>query len=820
MTLKERLIELLHRRDYVPQGYKELASTLELNYSDKLKLKKVCKELLDEGTIARIKKDRFCVPKDADLASGPVKFRASGSATVEVVPEDGGPSDIFHIRAEDTHTAFHGDQALVRIKANSRSQRRQDGTNEAFRYARIIRILKRRRETFVGTLRRKRNFFYVIPDDPRFGQDFLVSPPEPLKCGKTPEEGDKVVVRLLDWEQRHLNPVAEIESLLGETHTPMAEYLGILHKYGLDPEFPDAVMREAEKIAPTVKKRDLKGRQDCRKTLTLTIDPVDAKDFDDALSLETTPEGDLIIGVHVADVSAYVKHNSKLDREAQKRCNSTYLVGSVIPMLPHKLSSGICSLVEGEDRLTKTVFFTFSKNGILKDHSFANTVICSDKRFTYEEAYALLKEDDLSAARNVPHPKKHQTGHPGRALTDMLDKELKKYQKAIRSLWDIAGRMRAVRMREGSLDFDMPEVKILLDEEGYADSILNCAYDESHQLIEEFMLAANEAVAKTLNGFSLPYISRVHDKPDAGRLNELRETLMDYGIKTGDLSNKKEVTKLLKMLKTHPQGYTLKIEFLRGLKQACYRAEADGHYGLHKAFYAHFTSPIRRYSDLIVHRILDHYLVKSGHETAQASHPHVYSKADLVSMSEQISLSERNSTEAERDSTKIKLLEFFDRELLKEKKTSFPAVITDIRNHGMFIELTDSMAFGMVHLSTLTDDLYFVREGGACLVGRRSGRKFCSGQTVHVMIERVDRFKRQMDFRLTEFSGQTKKRGKGKPGNRLRNAPKNGSKRPVKSAQKGSTKSTPKGAPGVVSKSVSKDAPKNVPKKRPKKRNR
>ena len=454
--------------------------------------------------------------------------------------------------------------------------------------------------------------------------------------------------------------------------------------------------------------------------------------------------------------------------------------------------------------LTKTVFFTFSKKGILKDHSFANTVICSDKRFTYEEAYALLKDDDLAVARNVPHPKKHQTGHPGRALTEVPDKELKKYQKAIRSLWEIAGRMRAVRMREGSLDLDMPEVKILLDEEGYADRILNCAYDESHQLIEEFMLAANEAVAKTLHGFNLPYISRVHDKPDSGRLNELRDTLMDYGIKTGDLANKKEVTKLLNILKTHPQGYTLKIEFLRSLKQACYRAQADGHYGLHKTFYAHFTSPIRRYSDLIVHRILDHYLVKSGHATAQASHPHVYTKADLVNMSQQISLSERNSTEAERDSTKVKLLEFFERELLKEKKTSFPAVITDIRNHGMFIELTESMAFGMVHLSTLTDDLYFVREGGACLVGRRSRRKFCTGQTVHVMVERVDRFKRQMDFRLAEFSGQGKKRSKGNASPASKRTPKRSSQR----------------APKAAAKNAPKDAPKSVPKKRPKKRNR
>ncbi|OYV48398.1 MAG: 3'-5' exonuclease, partial [Verrucomicrobia bacterium 21-51-4] len=320
--------------------------------------------------------------------------------------------------------------------------------------------------------------------------------------------------------------------------------------------------------------------------------------------------------MHIADVNAYVKQGTALDKEAQARGNSTYLVGTVIPMLPHVLSNGLCSLVEAQDRLTKTVFLTFDAQLKLVNTEFANSVICSRKRLSYPQAFAFLKEDNLKTLRTLPSPPAHQTGATGRPLSELNDPELLEIQKTLRLFWRIAHKLRSERMEAGSLDLDMPEVKIYVDKDGYADRIERVANDISHQLIEEFMLAANEAIAKALYTAQMPLISRVHDKPDDNRLNEYRDYLSTFRIHTGDLTVRKSVVKLLEQLKTHPQAHHLRIEFLKSLKQACYRARADGHYGLHKAHYTHFTSPIRRYSDLVVHRLFDSLLIKQGLDTA------------------------------------------------------------------------------------------------------------------------------------------------------------------------------------------------------------
>ena len=340
------------------------------------------------------------------------------------------------------------------------------------------------------------------------------------------------------------------------------------------------------------------GALDYRAIPVFTIDPDDAKDFDDALSIEQLG-GDTRVGIHIADVSSYVKPGTAIDREARERGNSTYLVGTVIPMLPEKLSNGLCSLVEAQDRLCKAVFLTFGPDIRIKQTDFANTVIRSRKRLTYKQAYALLFENSLEKIRALPVPPKHQTGSTGRALRDLNDWELSDLQSWIRSLWRIASALRMARMAHGSLDLDMPETKIFVDPQGYADRLERIEQDESHQLIEEFMLAANEAVARPDRGThsACRRLYRVHDNPDAEKLNDYRQFVSTFGIKVGDLSRREEVVKLLAILKTHPQGYTLRTQFLRSLKKACYRATPDGHYGLHKKDYTHFTSPIRRYSD-------------------------------------------------------------------------------------------------------------------------------------------------------------------------------------------------------------------------------
>ncbi len=756
MELDHRIIKLLGETDYVPMKVEELAAVLKLSKNESRKLRRVIHKLLDDGTIARVKKDRFVLPKDADLISGVIKFRASGSALLwpDAKPGERSPEPL-NIRAEDTHTALHKDKVLARLSEDegryqnrrNRKREKRPHADPEHRLARVIRILQRASETITGTLQKARMFHYVVPDDPRFPQDILVPPPEQSAFFPKPKTGDKVVVRLHEWKQRHLNPEGELIEVLGESHEPGAEFKALLHNYKLSPEFPREVSEQVLEIPQKVSKKALKGRRDMREVLTFTIDPTDAKDFDDALSVEQVAEGTRV-GIHIADVSAYVRTGTPLDKEARRRGNSTYLVGTVIPMLPHALSNGICSLVEGEDRMTKSVFITFGKSNQILDTDFANTVIRSAKRFTYEQAYALMTLDDLDAIRSTPLPPSHQTGSTGRPLEEVSDKELRLLQRAVKRLWKIAEKLRRDRMRGGSLDFDMPETKIFVDEKGYADRIVTIEYDESHQLIEEFMLAANEAIARKLHGVRLPYISRVHDDPDAEKLNELRDEMILNGLMCGDLTQRKEVTKLLAKIKKHPQAHLLRVKFLRSLKQACYRAEADGHYGLNKQFYAHFTSPIRRYADLSVHRQFDFQLSRDNHDTAPARPPKPYEQHELQTLAEHISRTEQNSTEAERESQKIKLMEFFERQLEKPQPDKFDAVITDVKNHGFFVELTEAGAFGMVHISTLRDDIYRLDGDRSAMVGRKHKRRFGIGETILVQVDRVDRFKRQIDFRV------------------------------------------------------------------------
>lgn len=755
MELERKIIEALSRADYVPLNQPDLAKALDLSKRENKQFRRTLHKLLDDGLVAKVKGDRFVLPKDADLVSGTIKFRQSGRALLLPDAQPGKPPmEPLTILAEDTGVSLHEDKVLVRLYSDKDQRRRirdrRFRAKEGETLARVIRVLHRAHPTLTGTLKQSRTYHHVVPDDPRIIHDILVPPPERAEVFPKPREGDKVVVRLLEWKMRHLNPEGIITEVLGKTHEPGAEFKAILHKFKLETTFPDAVLNEVADIPDKVSSREAKGRMDYRKKFTLTIDPDDAKDFDDALSFEETGKGGCRIGVHIADVSSYVKPGSQLDKEARRRGNSTYLVGCVIPMLPQALSNGICSLVEDEDRLTKAVFLDFDRNGKLTGTAFANTVIRSSKRLTYRQAYAFLKNDDIAEVRGTPLPPAHQTGSTGRALTEVDDKEMVKIQQTIRRFWDIASRMRSARMAKGSLDLDMSEVKIFVDENGYADRIESIENDESHQLIEEFMLAANEAVAKAFFDASIPYISRVHDEPDPDKLYELRDHMMTVGIAVGDLTNRPEVTRLLTKINAHPQSYPLKIQFLRSLKQACYRAQADGHYGLYKTFYAHFTSPIRRYADLVVHRIFDFYLAKHGLDTAPARASMKYSKGDLDGISDHLTITEQNSTEAERESVKIKLLEFFEREAAKKEPSVFEAIITDVKNHGMFIELTESLAFGMVHISTLRDDLYTLTDDGTALQGRRRRKKYVLGQTIKVAVERVDRFKRQIDFHIVE----------------------------------------------------------------------
>jgi len=794
MTLRERLLALLQKPAYSPATETELLRQLGLHKKRRASLAHELRLLLSSGEAVRTPDDRIRPSRDRnrdreksaaveprklfsptarrppaiaagqkpaatkprepapirsfspgrDEVVGRIQFRAGGSAFVSPenpqtgVATPGEPS--VQIFPEDTHVALPGDRVLVRIFVGRKGKRVGE------RIGGVERVLERGRATIVGDLRRSGRDYVVAPDDPRFVYEVQVNDPAKSGIKPVPQPGDKVAVKLHEWKRRHDPLTGELESRLGRTHEPRAELLGIFLKYNLATEFPADVEREAAALPDRVQARELAHRLDYREHAVFTIDPDDAKDFDDALSYETLEGGDVRIGIHIADVSTYVRPGTALDREAQRRGNSTYLVGVVIPMLPEKLSNGLCSLVEAQDRLCKAVFLTFAKNGRLRDTSFANTVIRSRKRLTYKQAHALLFENDLARVRALPLPPKHQTGSTGRALSSLSDAELVDLQSWIRALWKIASRLRKDRMAHGSLDLDMPETKIFVDEHGYADRLEKVEHDESHQLIEEFMLAANEAVARLTRTHSLPSLYRVHDEPDPEKLDEYRQLLATFDIHVGDLSKREQIVRLLEILRTHPQGYTLRTQLLRSLKKAAYRGTHDGHFGLNKKDYTHFTSPIRRYSDLVVHRVFDFYLVKhAGHPPAHG-HPG-YNIAHIESLGEHLSLTEISSAEAERESVKIKLLEFFERELEKKKKTPFAAVITDVRPNGFFVELVESMTFGFVSTATLSDDHYVLNNAGTTLTGRRHKRHFALNGRLDVVVERVDRFKRLIDFR-------------------------------------------------------------------------
>src|SRR5213079_30728 len=416
--------------------------------------------------------------------------------------------------------------------------------------------------------------YYVVPDDPRFVHDIYVRPERDQQQGTSANVGDKVVVRFDVWESRHVNPEGEIIEVLGPASAPGVDVLSIIRKYHLPAEFPKDVLDQAERISEKIGSRQLESREDLRKEFIVTIDPDDARDFDDAIQVEKTGTG-WRLGVHIADVATYVEPASALDREARRRGNSVYLPDRVIPMLPERLSNGVCSLNPGVDRLTHSVFIEFDKSGRAKNARFAKSVIRSAKRLTYKEAYAILQ------------------AKPNGELS-----------RRLHTAWELASMLRRKRFEHGSLDLDFPEVKVHVDANGKPIRLERVENDQSHQLIEEFMLAANEAVARELRHRSIATIYRVHEDPDPEKLGEYREFILSFGYKVGDLSHRKEVQRFLASIKGKPEEQALKIGLLKSLKRARYAAQPLGHYGLAKANYLHFTSPIRRYADLVVHRTL------------------------------------------------------------------------------------------------------------------------------------------------------------------------------------------------------------------------
>jgi ribonuclease R len=699
--LRAEILRLIRDPRYRPLDKIEIANALGYGAVQRNEVRRTLRDLEKEGEIARIRKNRYVQPDTADLVTGTLSVHEAGYAFL--TNEKKGQADLF-IAAENTGTAMHGDHVVARIIRGAEFSRARTPRAEG----RVIRILTRANETIVGTLQQTRNFFYVVPDDPRLVHNIYVQPSRVNH--HEPHRDDKVVVRLEAWESRHVNPEGKIIECLGPRTAPGVDILSIIRKYHLPLEFPKAILEEASAISETVTLID--GREDLRQQFIVTIDPDDARDFDDAIQVEEI-KGGWQLGVHIADVSAYVRPGSALDREAQRRGNSVYLPDRVIPMLPERLSNGVCSLNPHVDRLTHSVFLQFDRNGRVRQTRFARTVIRSAHRLTYKQAFAILK----SSARDELSERLH-------------------------TAWKLAALLRRKRFEHGSLDLDMPEVKVVVDKKGKPIRFERVENDESHQLVEEFMLAANEAVARELKNRGIPTIYRVHENPEAERLGELREFVLAHGIRVGDLTHRGEVQRLLAAIRGTAEEHPLKIALLKSLKRARYATTPLGHYGLAKVNYAHFTSPIRRYADLEVHRALADRDI--SRRSSRAS-------SQLSAIADRISDTERNAAEAEIDAVKMKKLEFFELQLQARDPQVFDAVVIDVRNYGILVELPEILLTGLIHVSTLADDFYVFSPSQRRFVGRQRRRRFAVGDKLRVHVARVDQFKRQIDFAIADL---------------------------------------------------------------------
>ena len=744
--MEERILSLLGQQDYAPANVPELLRLLRLSPNGQQELQAALRKLEQSGQITRTKGNRYILSLEADLIPGTIQINRQGKGFLR--PDDSTVKEIM-IPEGDTSTALHGDRVLVRRKVRTRGLRPDRGLEQET--GSVIRILERKRSQIVGTLQRGRQFLYVIPDDPRIAHDIYV--PDPRDVGRKPNIGDKVVVELLEWESRNTNPEGEIIEVLGAPDEEGVDMLSVLRQYNLPLHFPKTVLAEARAIGSLVQSHELSGREDCRAHQVITIDPDDAKDFDDAICLKRTAPGQWKLWVHIADVSHYVKPGTALDVEARKRGNSTYLVDRVIPMLPEALSNELCSLKPNVDRLTKCVEFLVADDGRVLSTKFYPAVIHSQRRFTYKEVFAILQPSAKARAHGSVSLSSPKGGEGRGEEAELLAQNPSPRSGGAResnpahgspvpasivqmlhNAHELAQKIRRLRFKAGSLALDFPETKIRLDDQGRVLRIEKIENDVSHQLIEEYMLLANEAVATRLMSQNQKAIYRVHEEPDERRLTEYREEVLSHHIPCGNLTKRPEISKLLQKLDTIPIGAALKIGFLRSLMRARYAVEPLGHYGLAKAKYTHFTSPIRRYADLVVHRAL-----------FQASHGPTHS---LKETAEHISDTERNSADAERDSKDVKMYAFLKAQLAMAKPPVYPALVTDVRNFGFFVDVPGLAMSGLIHCSSLTDDFYEFDEARGQLTGRRHRRVFRLGDKVEVQIARVDSFKKQVDFRL------------------------------------------------------------------------
>lgn len=726
---KQMLLTLMKDPTYVPMKLKELAMLLGVPKEQRKDLEEVLNELVASGKVGISKKGKYA-RSEVFAQTGIFSAHHRGFGFVTIEGRDG---DLF-VPPDDTGDAMDGDTVQVIIDENGRGGRAE---------ARVLKVLKHANETLIGTFEKNKSFGFVIPDNPRITMDIFI--PQGKENGAV--SGHKVVVKLDTYATRNKNPEGHVQEILGHINDPGVDILSIVRAYGLPEEFPEDVMEEvshapeelsADYVAEEIGKN---GRVDLRDVPMVTIDGEDAKDLDDAVSVsKETINGETIyhLGVHIADVSHYVKEGTPLDAEAYKRGTSVYLVDRVIPMLPHRLSNGICSLNAGCDRLAMSCLMDIDEKGIIVGHKICESVVRIDRRMTYTAVNAILEAKNGTEEPQTDAPEKEKSKEKAEFAKKCLE-EYADFVPMFLLLDETARVLRKKRMARGAVDFDFPECKIILDAKGRPVEIRPYERNVATMLIEDCMLAANETVAEDYYWQQIPFLYRSHEKPDGEKIKRFGILINNFGysirLQNGEL-HPKEMQKLLEKAAGSPEEALLARLALRSMKQAKYTTECMGHFGLAANYYTHFTSPIRRYPDLQIHRIIKENL-HGGLTKKRIAH---YEKI-LPEVAIWTSSRERLADEAERETDKAKKVQFMERHIGEE----FTGVISGISNYGFYVELPNTVE-GMVRLANLDGDYYVFDEEHYELVGERTRKKFKLGQTVKIQVVSVDRYLKTIDF--------------------------------------------------------------------------
>jgi ribonuclease R len=706
MISEEKLIKLICGRKYSPMNASQLAEYFKIDESEYHQFCSLLSELELKGDIVRIKKKQYANPGRANLLVGVLECNQRGFGFVIPVKEGISTDDIY-VAEKDMGSAMHDDIVVVRLPSPIRRkvQRRRKKTS-----GEIVNVLRRANETVVGTFKKSKHLNYVAPDNPALFRDIYVSKED----AKEAHHDDKVIVKIDQWPTRHLNAEGTIIEVLGKDGEPAVDINSIVHQFKLPFKFDKDVLTETEVLPQLIDSEEIKARLDLRNELVITIDPEDAKDFDDAVSLKKDKDGNWLLGVYVADVSYYVKQDSAIDGEARKRGTSVYLPGTVIPMIPEVLSNGICSLKEGEDRLTKGVFFTYTPDGMLLRSEIKHSVINVKKRLTYHNATNILMESDEKDTNPITN-----------TLFEMSKLAKLLYKK---------------RIEGGAIELNLPEINIRLGEDGKISCIEKVKRDISHLIIEEFMIAANQTVATFMHQNSLPSITRSHPEPDEDEMHDFAEFILNCKDKAINPFDKKRLQTFLDEISDHPESYMINLMLLKSLKKAEYSSTESSHFALGLKHYAHFTSPIRRYPDLIVHRLLDLFFkgqIKADEVKAQWNEK-------IGGWAKHCSLTEKKAEEAEREIIKLKLLRHLEEHADKVMK----GVITGVQEYGLFVQIDEFLLDGLVHIRTLTDDFYKLDRKRISLIGTRTGKVYSFGDVVKVKITNIDLLKREVDFMI------------------------------------------------------------------------